>query len=300
MSLPKFSVSSTTERKGVLHVASKLTEMGLIFRETTNSDTGIDGQIEEVNENQEATGRLLAVQIKSGTSYFHDNGDNYAYYADESHIKYWKLYPIPVLICLHNPTTGITYFQSIKCHSQGESNTIYIPKTNVLSVENRDLVLAHIAGFSSTYHETEELYDIMKNTRLPVGNSYVSYMDLFVGGLINLCSDLFCDISVLTNLLDIRGKQPTINIGCKEHDFLWNFISFITKENLAVVNYGACLYDWEERKMDPRILVPLTFRGIEYRDYVDKKHPNTVCETSISMSPDLYWDERMEKLTLTD
>lgn len=75
MNLPKSLQTSKSERIGVLHVATILTEMGYIFRETSNSDTGIDGYIEEVNENNEATGRLLAVQIKSGKSYLHDQGD---------------------------------------------------------------------------------------------------------------------------------------------------------------------------------------------------------------------------------
>lgn len=97
MSLPKFPYTAINERAGVLHVASILTQMGLIFRETSNSDTGIDGYIEEVNDNHEATGRLLAVQIKSGTPYIHEQGDDIVFYADESHIKYWKLYPIPVI-----------------------------------------------------------------------------------------------------------------------------------------------------------------------------------------------------------
>lgn len=108
----------------------------------------------------------------------------------------------------------------------------------------------------------------------------------------------FCDISVLSNLIDIRGKQPAIFIGCQEHEFLWQFIRFITKENLAIVNFDACLFDWEERKMDPRIIVSLTYRGIEYRDYVESKHPGTVCEAYVNLNTDYYWDERMEKLKI--
>ncbi|WP_300868055.1 MULTISPECIES: DUF4365 domain-containing protein [Bacteroidales] len=298
MSLPKYPKTSTTERLGVLHIAAIFTEMGFIFREIPNSDTGIDGYIEEVNDNHETTARLLAVQIKSGKSYFNDQGEYFVYYADESHIKYWKLYPIPVILCIYNPETGYTYFQSIKCHSQDFSNKIYIPKGQILSLKNRDDVLINIAGFSTSYHTTQELYNIMKETRITVADSYVSFMDLFVGGLTNLCSDLFCDISVLSNLIDIRGKQPAIFIGCQEHEFLWQFIRFITKENLAIVNFDACLFDWEERKMDPRIIVSLTYRGIEYRDYVESKHPGTVCEAYVNLNTDYYWDERMEKLKI--
>lgn len=300
MNLPKFPQTSTNERIGVMRVATILTEMGLIFRETSNSDTGIDGYIEEVNNNQEATGRLLAVQIKSGASYLHEQDEYFVYYADESHIKYWQLYPIPVILCVHNPVTGNTYYQTIKSHGHGLSTKIVIPKNQVLSFENREDIFASIAGFSSSYHTTEELYAIMKSTRILVPNSYVSFLDLFVGGLTNLCTDLFCDTSVLSNLIDLRTRLPMFHIGQQDHIFLWEFIKFITKENLAKVNFEACLYDWEERMMDPRILVPLTYRGIELRCYIQQKHPDTVCESSICIYTDHYWDERMEKLKMSE
>lgn len=301
MNLPKFPQTSSNERVGVMRVATILTEMGLIFRETSNSDTGIDGYIEEVNTNQEATGRLLAVQIKSGASYLHEQDEYFVFYADESHIKYWKLYPIPVLLCVHNPETGKTYYQTIQSHGHEVSTKIMIPKSQILSYENRDGIFASIAGFSSTYHTTEELYTIMNSKRISIcKNSYVSFLDLFVGGLTNLCTDLFCDISVLSNLIDLRTKLPMYHIGQQDHGFLWEFIKFVTKENLAKVNFEACLYDWEDRMMDPRILVPLTYRGIELRNYIDQKHPDTVSESFVRICTDQYWDERMEKLMMPE
>lgn len=169
-------------------------------------------------------------------------------------------------------------------------------KKQILSLENRESICVNIAGFSTTYHTTQELYDIMKETKIAVADNYVSFMDMFVGGLTNLCSDLFCDISVLSNLIDLRGKQPMVHIGGREHEFLWSFIKFITKENLAVVNFDACLFDWEERMMNPRIIVSLTYRGIEYRDYVEDKHPGTICDASVSLNTDYDWNERMKKL----
>ena len=50
MELPKYVDTSRTERIGVNKAALILSQMGLIFRETSNSDIGIDGQIEEVDE----------------------------------------------------------------------------------------------------------------------------------------------------------------------------------------------------------------------------------------------------------
>lgn len=300
MNLPKFPQTSTNERIGVMRVATILTEMGLIFRETSNSDTGIDGYIEEVNENQEATGRLLAIQIKSGASYLHEHDEYFVFYADESHIKYWKLYPIPVILCVHNPETGKTYYQAIHPHGDDGSTKIMIPQMQVLSYENREDVFASIAGFSSAYHTTEELYTIMSIKRILTFNSYVSFLDLFVGGLTNLCTDLFCDISVLSNLIDLRTKLPMFHMNQQDYDFLWEFIKFITKENLAKVNFEACLYDWEYRKMVPRILVPLTYRGNELRNYIEQKHPDTVSESLVCIYTDHYWDERMEKLMMQE
>ena len=47
MNLPKFPQTSTTERIGVMRVATILTEMWLIFRETSNSDGFFCNLVEE-------------------------------------------------------------------------------------------------------------------------------------------------------------------------------------------------------------------------------------------------------------
>ena len=298
MSLPKFPQTAATERLGIHAIAAIFAKMGYIFRETSTSDTGIDGYVEEVNEANEATGRLLALQIKSGTSYFNDSGNHFVFYANDSHMKYWRLYPIPVVLCIHNPETDHIYFQSIQRHCHDDSTKIVIPKTQILSPDNKDDLLKHIAGASTAYHTTQELYDIMKDRRIATGQSYVSFMDLFIGGLTNLCTDLFCDISVLTNLIDLRGTLPTVSLGGSETNFLWEFIKFISIENLAVVNFDACLYDWEERMQCPQILVSLTYRGIQYRDYVENKHPGTVYDSPVSLQIDNSWDLKMKKLLI--
>ena len=71
--LPQYTSNNFQERIGVYKVGLKITELGLIFRETPNSDVGIDGQIEYVNSRGEATGKIIAVQIKSGDSYLNES-----------------------------------------------------------------------------------------------------------------------------------------------------------------------------------------------------------------------------------
>ena len=301
MSLPKFPPKSQTERTGIHFLGLILSKMGLIFRETSNSDTGIDGTIEEVNDKGEATGRFLAVQVKAGDSYFNDKGDHFVFYSDETHINYWKLYPMPVILCLYKPDEESVYYQSISKHSDAHTHIIEIPKAQVLSLShdnNVDDLFACIGGFSSEYHSSSELYTIMNDNKIKVGESYVSFMDLFIGSLTNICTDLFIDYSVMTSLLDLRTKQPVITSGTAEREFFWSFIQFITKENLAAVNFDACLSDWNEKQMTPRVIASLTYRGRDYRDYVESKHPGSVSDADIMINRDYYWAERMRLLLL--
>ena len=301
MSLPQFQPKSQTERVGIHTLGIILSKMGLIFRETSNSDTGIDGTIEEVNGDNEATGRFLAVQVKAGESYFHDKGDHFVFYSDETHINYWKLYPLTVILCLYKPDEDNVYYQPISKHSDAHTHIIQIPKTQMLSLSHDNSVddlFACIGGSCTKYHSTPELYRIMNENRIKAGDSYVSFMDLFVGCLTNLCADLFIDYSVLTNLLDLRTKQSCSSFGGPEEEFFWSFIQFVTKENLASVNFDACLYDRIDRQLVPRVIASLTYRGCDYRDYVESKHPGSVSEAFVTMNIDYYWDQRMNSLLL--
>jgi hypothetical protein len=62
--------TALTDREGVAifqRIVSR--DLGWIFREQTVVDQGVDGQVEVAIEGH-GTGRLIAVQIKSGSSYF--------------------------------------------------------------------------------------------------------------------------------------------------------------------------------------------------------------------------------------
>lgn len=60
--------SSFTERQGVHYVGYIASQIGIVWREVTNTDLGIDGYL-EVIVNGAPIG-LIAVQVKSGQSYF--------------------------------------------------------------------------------------------------------------------------------------------------------------------------------------------------------------------------------------
>jgi len=114
----KVDSNSRTGRLGVASVQLKFEKMRWIFREQPIEDYGIDAHVEIV-ENGIATGELIALQIKSGSSWFKEkNNKNSIIFRDSfAHFNYWLRYSIPVIIVLYNPENEVAYWQVISKHS---------------------------------------------------------------------------------------------------------------------------------------------------------------------------------------
>ena len=303
MELPKYVDTSRTERIGVNKAALILSQMGLIFRETSNSDIGIDGQIEEVDENCNATGRVMAVQIKSGKSYLHEKDDGWRFYVDEAHKNYWRLFPIPVMLLVHNTEDSNIYFLDAK-YALNSTGEIVIPQKNILSPQNKGEFLKTLGGCHTKYSEIEDVFNMMQSETFSDGDFSISFLELFVLGLTNLCSDLFYDVSIATEIAQSKSKEG-ISIGQVFHDFLWNYILFLVRENLAEINFHACLYDYEVRLIQPRFIAPLTYRGRQLSHYVSSLEQQyledsgvpIICESFVNLNFDHYSVKRLERLT---
>jgi hypothetical protein len=127
---------SPTERQGVTEVQRiVLKEMSWIFREQFESDFGIDAQIEVVDHSRRPTGQLVAVQIKTGSSYFRVVGDTIPMYVDDDHLKYWDQHALPVILVLHDPVTMQTVWQWADLRSARKTErrwAIDVPKSKIL------------------------------------------------------------------------------------------------------------------------------------------------------------------------
>lgn len=109
----KVSKTSKTDRAGIYSVANEFENSGYIFREQPICDYGIDAQIELIEE-ENVTGNLVALQIKSGVSWFKEQDDvGFVYRGNRSHLNYWLEHSLPVLLVLHNPETKQSYWQAI-------------------------------------------------------------------------------------------------------------------------------------------------------------------------------------------
>src|SRR5690242_13265116 len=101
MGLPELGRNYAQERRGVAAVQAFAARHGQAFRETPTGDVGIDAQLEFVQADGGVTGRTLAMQIKSGPSYFENETERgWKYYPAAKHRTYWEHYPLPVILVL--------------------------------------------------------------------------------------------------------------------------------------------------------------------------------------------------------
>nr|WP_309688253.1 DUF4365 domain-containing protein [Armatimonas sp.] len=117
-------------------------EFGWIFREQPIVDVGIDAHI-EYSPAGHPTGQLIAVQIKTGPSYFRDTGDHYSFRGELVHLDYWINHSLPVILVGHLPDSKETVWARIGSDTIRRIPTgwcIDIPKTNVFGKEAKEIL----------------------------------------------------------------------------------------------------------------------------------------------------------------
>lgn len=117
-------------------------ELDWLFREQATEDYGIDAQAELV-EGEVVEGRLLALQIKSGTSWFreaHEHG--WWYRPNRDHVEYWMNHSLPVVIVLVHPATGDCHWQVINANTMTQTATggwkVLVPAKHILDRTARE------------------------------------------------------------------------------------------------------------------------------------------------------------------
>ena len=87
-------------------------KIGFIFREQTVCDYGIDAIIEKKDKGY-PSGKLIAVQIKSGDSYFKKiEEDKVVFRGENKHYDYWLNHSLPVIIVLYSPSKDKCIWES--------------------------------------------------------------------------------------------------------------------------------------------------------------------------------------------
>ena len=134
---------SRTERLGVSATQLFFVKLGFIFREQPIEDYGIDAHI-EVIENDKPTGKLIALQIKSGDRFFKEkNNDGIVFRGDLKHLSYWVSHSLPVMLVLYNIEENIAYWQIVNKHTITKTAKhwkLHIPLTQKIDSSSVDLI----------------------------------------------------------------------------------------------------------------------------------------------------------------
>lgn len=187
----------TTDRIGVSKLETLFSESGWFFREQFVKDYGIDAQVEIV-ENNDPTGQLIAIQIKSGESYFAESDENtITYRPDANHVEYWLRHDLPVIITLFNPKEGKFYWTPVSRDTIEKTKKAYkiiIPKSNVLDSKNCSLLKRVYKLDVPTYRLKRLLLDLEWINLVASGERvYAEFEDWVNKSLSRTPVKIFCD-----------------------------------------------------------------------------------------------------------
>ena len=128
-------MANFTEREGIHYCGIIAERNKWMFREQPIDDVGIDAHMEFV----EPSGRskqLLALQIKSGVSWFKEKRDDYIIFRDinDRQDNYWTMNPLPCIVVLYNPDDNMCIWQKLTgdtiertCGGTGKGYFVKIP-----------------------------------------------------------------------------------------------------------------------------------------------------------------------------
>ena len=270
MQFPKAGASYAQERLGIAAIQTYAAQHRQIWRETGTGDVGVDGHLEFVNQEGFATGRLVAVQVKSGGSYFqHRSPRGWKFYPEDKHRHYWEFFPVPVLLILHKPDSGIAYWVDVRQalrSPRAQKAFVEVPEENQLdSTEAIDLFETAGVHEQPFIEEIDRVLGALLSTRSKNESFPLSHFDLFAHGLTNICRSIYYGMDLVSNAVEynltVAASPFGMGMGDTEHRFAFDFVKFLLAQNLAQIDYADCLIDWVDREMQPHFVAPLTSRG---------------------------------------
>lgn len=192
------------------------------FREQYESDWGIDA-IMEIAEDDRPTGRLIALQIKSGDSRVSQvtRTGRWIMRGEKHHLSRWLEYQLPVLIVLYDPASQVAYWQHVNEHTAEWTPTgfrIDVPATQRLDSSSRQ-ALRMVAEQWVPHRATSRSRAVQAigaclAAGVPVPPT-AQLWDLFAG---TRREPITLKSSVLTYRLPLAGDAPAVESAAQGHD----------------------------------------------------------------------------------
>jgi hypothetical protein len=223
MELPKYDRNAKKGESGIGIVKSIVeNELNWIFRKNHQEDDfGIDAYFDIIADFGQVTGKTIAVQVKTGKSYFKETNElGWVFRGEMKHLNYYLNHDIPVIIILVDEIKKVANWclcDPQKTIKAGESWKITVPFKQVLSSTSKDELLKYISPINDYVSQLEHFWEmnkvLLKNQRLllVVGKNDIEtlkYTDLI---------SVFARFEVNPELINhLRGK---VDVSIDGYDF---------------------------------------------------------------------------------
>ncbi len=238
-------------------------------------DIGIDAILEIREEKYKSSGIFLAVQLKSGESFFNNEDDNsYYVYMDYPHIEYWLKCLMPVIFIIYSPENNEAYWVKIEKSSLSQKKKSYkisIPKSNRLTQTRKDDLYEVFYGKLYKDNESfkiveEELRNLIYQEQIGVT---VTGLEIYLNSLLETCLELYFHTDICFELLRIKSR----NIGCNGHSFpsftfFEEYFQIINFHNLITGSFSFERAMMHKFNMLPQFIKPLSLNGQRFVGYL--------------------------------
>ncbi len=264
------------DQQGMSYITHILSKKGCIINEYKR-ENGIDAICELRAEPYLSSGLFLAIQLKTGESYFeYKDSDNYYYYADDKHIDYWIKCCMPVIFIMHNPQNNLTLWNKIEKSNLIKTKKgcrITIPCNNQL--EKLEILSLYEAFYGKIYTDIiqfEAVFNDLKNLKYEMDTDVnISGLELFISGLCNSCRQLYFNVDIYSNLIEKKISNFDITYFIWPQNFFEEYFCILNYHNLLVGNFEFELQEINEYELLPILIKYLTHNGREFLKYLQSK-----------------------------
>ena len=264
-----------TDQQGIGHLMHLLSKKGCIVNECSGRETGIDAICEFRTGPYESSGIFLAIQLKTGSSYFSKKKDGeYCYYADDKHVDYWLKCNMPVLFIIYNPESEEILWTKI------EKGNLVKTKTGCridISPENRlgeiDAQKIYEVFYGKLYSDEKSfdqvIYDLEANTFRESDQLTISGLELFINGMCNNCHQLYFHTELYSNLMDYKAISAGMGGFTYPNDgFFEQYFATLNYHNLLAGTFEQELNDINARNLIPYFIKYLSPNGLAFIEYL--------------------------------
>lgn len=253
--------NDSTEFVGIHQVGLHAARLDLIFRQQPEPDHGVDAEFELRKEGR-ATGRLVAVQIKAGSSYFSEEaGGGFVFRMNQQHFSYWTNHSLPMIVVLCDTVHEACYWEHVtsdNCISTGEGYKIVVPRTQVLdltALPKIEEIASPIAAASDYTIVSEKDFSHAGARRVSLNAVvHAQHAALNKPKIAAIARALFQHGQNSKYARDTISEEAHLG---REPDIVWGFL-YLREADIASANW-VCRFEW----INPRL--PQNMRPIEQR-----------------------------------